>query len=337
MNLIDKYVVEVGRHLPRKGRADIEAEIRSTLEDMLEERDQASLKDEAAIIALLKEYGSPREIAESYVGPRYLISPRIYPLFELVTKIVLSVITGIAIVGLGIGLVGSSLTGLDFLSKVADAALGLFGGLVTVFGNIVIVFAILDRTLPASEFEKGEEWDPARLASEPDTDEVKVGEQIVGLLFLALFLILFNLYPEVVGFGFFDENDWVFIPTALSGAFFNYLPWINILFLIEIGLTVYLIRAGVWSIATRIASVIINLAGIALAVAMLRGPALVDLSPGRLAGTPLAESAETLISIGSLIPAIILIIVIIISGIEAAQMLYHILRGRPSPPYPVAK
>ncbi|HAV75813.1 MAG TPA: hypothetical protein DCX53_00505 [Anaerolineae bacterium] len=324
MNLLDKYVAEVGKHLPRKGRADIEAEIRSTLEDMLEERKQASIKDEAATVALLKEYGSPREVAESYIGPRYLISPRIYPLFELVTKIVLSVVFGIAIVGLGISLVGSDLTGIGFLSKVGDAALGLLGGLVTVFGNIVIVFAILDRTLPASEFKNGEEWDPAKLANEPDPDEVKVGEQLVGLLFLALFLILFNIYPEVVGFGFFDENNWVFIPTVLSNAFFNYLPWINILFLIEIGLAVYLIRAGVWSVATRVANLIVNLAGIALAVAMLRGPALVELSPERLAGTPLAESAGTLIGIGSLIPGIILIIVIIISGIEVSQMAYRL-------------
>ena len=35
MKLIDRYIAEVGRHLPRKQRADIEAEIRSTLEDIL--------------------------------------------------------------------------------------------------------------------------------------------------------------------------------------------------------------------------------------------------------------------------------------------------------------
>jgi hypothetical protein len=39
MNLIDKYVAEVGRHLPLlKGREDIEKELKSTLEDMLEDR-----------------------------------------------------------------------------------------------------------------------------------------------------------------------------------------------------------------------------------------------------------------------------------------------------------
>ena len=40
MNLIDRYVTEVGKHLPRKNRLDIETELRSTLEDMLEDRSQ---------------------------------------------------------------------------------------------------------------------------------------------------------------------------------------------------------------------------------------------------------------------------------------------------------
>ena len=52
MNLLDRYVSEVGKYLPRKNRADIEAEIRSTLEDMIEERNQAGAADEAAVIAL---------------------------------------------------------------------------------------------------------------------------------------------------------------------------------------------------------------------------------------------------------------------------------------------
>src|SRR5512145_2155464 len=108
MNLIDRYIAEVGKHLPRKQRADIQAEIRSTLEDMLEERKPAEGSvDDAMTIALLKEYGSPREVAESYVGPRYLIGPRVYPTFELVTKIVVAVLVAVALAGLGLSLARS--------------------------------------------------------------------------------------------------------------------------------------------------------------------------------------------------------------------------------------
>src|SRR5512145_615288 len=141
MNLIDKYIAEVGKHLPRRQRADIQAEIRSTLEDMLEERKQAQGgADDVEIIALLKEYGSPREVADSYVGPRYLIGPRVYPTFELVTRIVLIVLFALALAGLGLSLAKSSLSGTEFLKTIAESALGLFGGLITAFGNIVLVF-----------------------------------------------------------------------------------------------------------------------------------------------------------------------------------------------------
>src|ERR1044071_10077013 len=81
MNLIDRYIAEVDKHLPRKNRADIGAEIRSTLEDMLDERKQGDgPADEATVMDLLKEYGSPRDVAATYRPPQYqyLIGPRMF-------------------------------------------------------------------------------------------------------------------------------------------------------------------------------------------------------------------------------------------------------------------
>jgi hypothetical protein len=338
MNLIDKYIAEVGKHLPRKQRADIEAEIRSTLEDMLEERKQAEgAVSDAQVIELLKEYGAPREVADSYVGPRYLIGPRVYPTFELVTRIVLIVLFAIALAGLGLSLAKSSLSGPEFLKTIGESALGLFGGLITAFGNIVLVFAILERVLPAKEFEEEEEWDPAELAHEPDPDRVKFGEQIFEMFFLVLFLVIFNLYPGAIGIGFFNENDWVFISPILTDAFFSYLPWLNILILLQLGFNVILLRRGWWNNGLRVANIVLELAGIALAVAMLRGPDLVSLTAGQLAGTPLEDSARLFITLGNLIPILVLTIVIIVSSIEVAQMVYKILKSRPSPPYAVLK
>ena len=339
MNLIDKYITEVGKHLPRKQRADIEAEIRSTLEDMLEERKRAQgAVNDTMIMELLKEYGAPRDVADSYVGPRYLIGPRVYPTFELVTRIVLIVLFGIALAGLGLGLARSALSGPEFLKTVGSSAAGLLSGLITAFGNIVLVFAILERVLPAKEFEKeADVWDPAELASEPDPDRLKPGEQIFELFFLVLFLVIFNLYPEIIGFGFFNENDWVFISPVLTTAFFNYLPWINILFLLQIGFNVYLLRQGLWNIGTRIMNMLLELGSIALAIAMLRGPDLVALTPAQLAGTPLEASTRLFTNLANWIPALVLTIVIIISSLEVAQLIYRLLKSRPSLPYPITK
>ncbi|HEX5942908.1 MAG TPA: hypothetical protein VFY66_11560 [Anaerolineales bacterium] len=338
MNLIDKYIAEVGKHLPRKNRADIEAEIRSTLEDMLEERKQATGEaEDKTLIELLKEYGAPRDVAASYTGPRYLIGPRVYPTFELVTKIVVAVLLAVTLVGLGIGLSRSSLAGPEFLKTVGEGALNLLGGLITAFGNIVLVFAILERVLPTKEFEEEEEWNPAELAKEPDPDRIKFGEQIFEMFFLVLFLIVFNLYPEIIGIGFFNDNDWVFISPILTDAFFSYLPWLNVLILLQLGFNVYLLRHGVWNMTTRIMNILLELGSIALAVVMLRGPDLASLTPGQLAGTPLAESAPLFVTLARIVPTIVLTIVIIVSSIEVAQMVYHLMKNRSTSPYPVVK
>ena len=338
MNLIDKYIAEVGKHLPRKQRVDIEAEIRSTLEDMLEERKQADGQiSEEQVVGLLKEYGAPREVAESYTGPRYLIGPRVFPIFELVTRIVLIVLFAIALAGLGLSLAGSSLTEPEFLKRIGESALDLLGGLITVFGNLVLAFAILERVLPAKQFEEEEEWDPAELAREPDPDRVKFGEQIFETFFLIVFLVLFNLYPGAIGIGFFNENDWVFISPILTEAFFSYLPWLNILILLQLGFNIFLLRSGWWNNGLRVANIALELAGIALAVAMLRGPELAAVSPTQLAGTPLEDSSQIFIALAKWVPTLVLTIVIIVSSIEVAQMANRIIKSRPSTPYPVMK
>jgi hypothetical protein len=67
MNLIDTYVSEIGGRLPRKMRADIEAELRSTLEDMLEEHSREAKRpvDDEMIFEVLKKYGAPEKVAAS--------------------------------------------------------------------------------------------------------------------------------------------------------------------------------------------------------------------------------------------------------------------------------
>ena len=90
MKLIDLYVVEVGRRLPRQQRADIEAELRSTLEDSVDDmaREQGKTPDEALAAEVLRRYGSPEKTAASYLPPRYLIGPELFPAYAKVVVIV---------------------------------------------------------------------------------------------------------------------------------------------------------------------------------------------------------------------------------------------------------
>ena len=326
MNLIDKYVAEVGKHLPRKQRADIEQEIRSTLLDMLEERDQASVKDDAAVIALLKEYGEPRKVAESYIGARYLIGPRVYPIFELIVKIVMAALLGAGLLGYGVSAaVTKSFAGTEFFSFLAQFWMGLLGGMMNAFGSIVIVFAIIERTMPASKLEKEveEEWNPADLAKEPDPDEVKISDAIATIIFTFIGLAILNLYPDVIGMFFSTDGVWTFIPI-LSKTFFSYLPWINLLGVLQIVFNAYQLRQRTWTLLTRLSNIVIEVGTMALAVIMLNGPSLIDISAEKLAGTPIAEAAGVLSKVMNFAPTIALIVVLIVSGVEVAQMVYRL-------------
>lgn len=330
MNLLDRYVAEIGKGLPRKNRADIETEIRSTLQDMLDERSTRTGKpaDEAMITELLKEYGAPAKVAASYRGPQYIVGPKMFPFFELVLKIVLTVLVAVSLAGFGISFVSHN-SGPEFIQALGKWAAQLYGALISAFGSIVLVFAILERVLPASKFEKEmEDWDPSELEREPDPAEVKPAERIVGIGVTVLGLVILNVYPDLVGPGFVIDGRWTFIP-ALSAAFFRYLPWINVLGLLHIGLNLVLLRAGQWKAYSRAADLALDVAGAVLAGFMLAGPALIDLPASKLAGTPLAPAAGTLAPLLGMLPTLVLTIIIIVTTVEVGTTLYRMV-SRPA-------
>ena len=64
MNLIDRYVNAVADRLPEKMREDLSKEIRSLIEDTLDDRAAQTGKspnDETLVTEVLKSFGSPRK------------------------------------------------------------------------------------------------------------------------------------------------------------------------------------------------------------------------------------------------------------------------------------
>ncbi len=329
MNLLDKYINQVGKHLPRKNRLDLQTEIRSTLEDMLEDRSRETGRpvDDALMAEVLAEYGSPEKVAAAYKPTRYLIGPRLYPFFEMVVKIVFAVLLSIAAIGFAITFVGSGLSKDVFLPELGKHASGLLTGLMSAFGNIVLVFAIMERVKPDAKFdEESEKWTPADLNAEADPNQVGRGEMIFEIIFISLGLAVLNLFPQLIGFGMVNDGGWIFYP-ALSEAFFRYLPWINVLGVLEILLDLYLMRAGMWRTNTRLLSLALQVAGIALAIFMLTGPSLVNLPPERIAEV-FGETGNFFKTFFDSLPKFVLTILIVVQTIEALQLVWKLITRR---------
>lgn len=337
MNLIDKYVVEVGKYLPRKGRADIEAEIRSTLEDMLEERKQAETASEAEVIQLLKEYGAPREVAAKYASHPYLIGPRLFPLFEMILRIVIAVVTAVSILGLGVSLAKTGFADAAFLPALKDWFLNLMSGLVAAFGNIALVFAIIERLPAAKKFEEdAKEWDPKELKEARDPDLIDLPDHIATIIFTVLGLVVLNLYPNLLAIHIGSNGDMTTV-SVLTEAFFRFLPWINILGVLQIVFNGFMLSQKEWQTSTRVSSIVMDIAQAVLSVVILTTPAIFGVTPEALRAAGVQESAEALSQLVNAIPMVVLAIVVVITAIKVIKSALQLFQGRTKPLYPLAK
>ncbi|MBS0334200.1 MAG: hypothetical protein JSS35_15635 [Proteobacteria bacterium] len=81
MDLIERYLAAIGRHLPARQAADIEGELREELLSRREEREAALGRPltRQDVEALLLEFGHPLVVAARYRQPQYLIGPEVYP------------------------------------------------------------------------------------------------------------------------------------------------------------------------------------------------------------------------------------------------------------------
>ncbi len=316
-NLIDAYVSEIGRRLPRKTRGDIEAEIRSILQDMLDERSQKTGKplDEEMTLDVLKAYGSPEKVAGTYLGDRYLIGPRLYPTFMLLLRIVLLVVGVVALIGLGIAL-GHAMNPKEAVQTVLNAIGNFIASALTAFGNIVIVFAIIEWALyqagARADF-KGipaeKEWDPRVLLKASPSNLVKMGETIVEIVGCFAAIAIFNFYPQILGFGIFSNGNWyvgagnAISTPLLSPSFFHFVPYLTAMWVLTILLDIVLLRYGHWNNITRIFFIALKIISIAIAAAMLAAPALLAITTASL--TPAMGSAQAAGSLVTLLGHIV--------------------------------
>ncbi len=277
MRIIDLYVSEVGRRLPAKTRADIEAELKSTLMDMLEDRAEKANRepDEEMARNLLKEYGSPELVAATYQPAKYLVGPRIYPTFMTILKIVVAVVGIASVVGLGIRLGQIGMAAPESAILVGQTFINLIQSAIQAFGTLVVVFVVLERFTPANK-QISSEWKPEDLLKIKEPDRVSMTDVILSIIFATIAIVVFNLYPELISFYQNLNGSWVSYPI-LSDVFYKFLLWLNIVWILEIILYGLVLRDNVWTKKTRVFEIGIKIINIVLLVAMAAGPSIVQL------------------------------------------------------------
>jgi hypothetical protein len=221
-SLTDRYVSATVRGLDEEQRAEVERELRTTIEDMIDGRLHAGAPSRSeAEREVLVELGDPVRLAAGYSGrPLYLIGPAVYPQWRRVLTLLLSTLPPlVTAINLVVRL---------FVDDVASDGIGpavvgaLWVGLMVAVNVVVwvtVVFALAERGR-VSDVDLG--WDPDQL---PDDGTASVGlaETVgsVGFIVAAALAILWQQTSSPVTVGgdsvpVLDPSLWAgVLPTLL--------------------------------------------------------------------------------------------------------------------------
>lgn len=268
--LVDRYLAAVSENLPAKLRKDTATEIQSLIQDALDDRSKTEGRppDDEMMVEVLKQFGSPESIIAPYLPEKYLIGPRLFPTFILVISIALPIIAVLSLVGfwLSYNLAGP-ITGMELITNLIKSFGNALSSALQGFGNIVIIFAILQWVIPDIKF-KTKEWNPRSLKAIRQPDKIKRGELITEIFFTMVGLIVFTFYADKIGIYNQINGQWSFTP-ALTSAFNAYIPWLDLLWILTIVLDAILLRRGSWETGTRLFSIGVNAFSIGIMASIL--------------------------------------------------------------------
>jgi hypothetical protein len=334
MDMIELYTREVGRRLPEKMRADIEREIRSLIEDNLEDESRAAGRpaDEEMVAAVLKRMGPPEKMAASYLPPRYLIGPELFPHYLNSLRIVLAVVAVLAALALGAGVGAGAATPFEAIGRIVS---GLLDAMFRAAAIVTLVFAIIQLASPGLGLRvKEAEWDPRKLQAEPDPERVSIPGAVAEIVTSTVALVVFNFYPHWIGLNTLVNGEWTHA-GLLTEAFFGYLPFLNAVWALEIGRNAWLAAQGRWTPQQRWAEMVLSALTVGVLAWMLSGPALVGLDPAEASRLGWGLSPETVAQINEGLATsvrVVLGLVIALQVLELGQQALKLVRGRlPAP------
>jgi hypothetical protein len=247
MDLIDRYVNEIGRRLPRRQRDEVRQEIRSALLDALETRVDGK-PTERDQIAVIKELGRPRDVAASYrPSDQYLIGPELYPIFKTVLGVVVLALVTAFVVVFALGLFIRPAEASEVGHRLLGIIDGAFGAILMSSAIVVLTFTVLQR-LEIKPDTDDEDWEPRDLPVVRDHDLVSRGEAVAGIVFPAIFLAVLYVFRDRIGFVMTLGDE-----PVLNDVLLENLPWITASMLLGMALHSVLLWRGRWEWPTRIA------------------------------------------------------------------------------------
>lgn len=255
MKLSEKYLVMVGRSLPKKVRSEILEELRANMADQLD-----GGVDEKE---MLEAMGDPRAVARQYnPNLNYLIAPELREVYFRALGFTLMAVTIGLVVAQIVQIIFGGYTGIGMV-------FGLLGTLwmawLSVFGSITLIFFLINR-FAFDEIDLKQEphtWSVSQL-EKVDTRpgrEKEMSDALGAFIFTVLAMLLLN--------GYLIHRQFTVIDMDLLRA---NAVWITLVWGIDILLLGFVLIRRQWSAWARILKVMTSAAGMIIIVRWINLP-----------------------------------------------------------------
>lgn len=250
--LTDRYVAATVRSVPAARRDEIAAELRTSIEDMIDGRTAGGAESTTAEREVLTELGDPAELAARYADRRMrLIGPTYYLAWERLLKLLLSFVPAtvggvVAVVDVadGGGVGGAIGAGIGTALKVA----------VQIAFWVTLAFAVLERSGTSPHLPK---WTVDQLPEGRPDAQITLADTAAAVGFVTLliaYLPLQHFRSFVPGA---DGGD---VPLLDPALWSFWLPFLIAVLVATIGLEIAKYRAGRWTWPLVAVNALLNLA-----------------------------------------------------------------------------
>lgn len=268
MDLVDRYVYAVKRHLPADQQDDIVNELTDDILSQIKDKEEELGRplDEGEQEAVLKHYGHPYLLAARYRPKQYLIGPTLFPFYFPALKIALAAAFGIqVIVAFSIGLAQRA------PERILPHVVAFPAVAIQLVFWVTLAFAVADYW--QAQLKLFDKWSPRTLPPVADTKRQPkrgnlVVEIVANIVFIAWWLAI-PTYPFLL-----------FGPAAsllsLSEAW-SHLYYVALLpALVSTLMAVAAMARPAWVWVLRLRSLTVNLLSLfVLSVAMKAGPLVI--------------------------------------------------------------
>ncbi|MEG0772216.1 hypothetical protein [Clostridium sp.] len=323
MELINRYVFAVTKRLPESQREDIERELKTIIEDMMDEYGEEEPK-EARVKKVLLELGDPALLADNYRGSkRYLIGPEHYDNYITVLKIVFSAI----FIGMSVAVVVANIVSFEgsLLNVIIEYTATLFSALMQGLAWVTISFGIAEYygTKELNKKKENKGWDLSELPQIPAKEAIiSKWELLFAVIFSTIFTIVFCFTPQVIAVYISRAAGTTIIPVFNVEAILGYRILFIITLIIGIIKEVLKFISGRWTFKLSIADSLISIISMALALIIFSNPNIWNGSFPIEIAKVFPEAGVDFVKIWDGARKGILLAIIIFTGMDVASVMY---------------